>query len=492
MIRRALLFSLGQRYLAVVLQLATSMVMARLLTPTEAGIFSLAAVAVSIGQVIRDFGVGDYLVKEQVITPEKVRAAFTVTTLFAWATAAVFVVLAPLLAAAYDEPRLATVLHILSLNFLLIPFGSTATALLFRQLRFGTVFWVQTTSLAIGSATTVGLALAGFSYLSPAYGALASVAATVLMLFVLSRTNVLVRPTLHGLRGVFRFGGTLTLARLVEELSEKSPDFIVTAVLGFHAGGVWGKAGTLLTAFQDFVTTGVSKVATPVLARLDSGSGPSHGIPPGTDTLWPAFERAAQMLFLLQCSFFAWLLVCAPEVVGVLFGPQWVQAVVLVQAGAVGGILWAPCALANALLTARGHAREQLQVNVVYGAVLASAVAVGASISLGVAAVLLQGAVLLRTGLTLRALRRRLGFGTRRLLRALAPSAGVALAAGVLSAAAVWGCRQAGAPALVTLLCGAGVVGAAALGAAIATGHPVGQEVRRALTGRLRRTGGGA
>ena len=488
MIRRALLFSLGQRYLAVVLQLATSMVMARLLTPTEAGIFSLAAVAVTVGHVIRDFGVGDYLVKEPDITPQKVRAAFTVTTLFAWATAAFFLLLAPLLAAAYREPGLATVLHILSLNFLLIPFGSTATALLFRQLRFGTVFWVQTTSLAVGSATTVGLALAGFSYLSPAYGALASVLATVLLLLSVSRRHVLVRPTAHALRGVFRFGGTLTLARLAEELSEKSPDFIVTALLGFHAGGVWGKAGTLLSSFQDFVTTGVSKVATPVLARLDSGSNDNSG-PPGTDTLWPAFERAAQMLFLLQCSFFAWLLVCAPEVVGVLFGPQWVQAVVLVQAGAVGGMLWAPCALANALLTARGHAREQLQVNLVYGALLATAVGVGASISLAMAAVLLQGAVLVRTGLTLRALRQRLGFGTRRLLQALGPSTGVALAAGLLTAAAAWACRQAGAPALVTLGCGAVVVGAAALGAAIAISHPLGQEVRRALAGRGRRTG---
>ena len=64
----------------------------------------------------------------------------------------------------------------------------------------------------------------------------------------------------------------------------------------------------------------------------------------------------------------------------------------------------------------------------------------------------------------------------------LGPSTGVALAAGLLTAAAAWACRQAGAPALVTLGFGAVVVGAAALGAAIAIGHPLGLEVRRALT----------
>ena len=480
MIRRALLFSLGQRYLAFALQLGTSMAMARLLTPTEAGIYSLAAVAVTVGHVIRDFGVGDYLVKEREITPEKVRAAFTVTTLFAWATALVFLGLAPVLAAAYGEPGVATVLHVLSLNFVLIPFGSTATALLFRQIRFDTVFWVQTTSLAVGSATTVGLALAGWSYLSPAVGAVASVLTTVALLLWVNRAHVLVRPTTRGLRNVLRFGGTLTLARLAEELSEKSPDFIVAALLGFHAGGVWGKAGTLLTSFQDFVTTAVAKVATPVLARLDGGDSPGATGAAGTNELWPAFERAAQMLFLLQCAFFAWLLVCAPEVVAVLFGPQWTEAVVVVQAGAVGGMLWAPCGLANAVLTARGHAREQLQVNLVYGALLAAAVGTGASVSLAAAAVLLQGAVLARTMLTLRALRRRLGFGTRRLLRALAPSAAVALAAGALAAGAAWGCRALDAPALLTLLCGAAALAAAALLAALASGHPLGQEVRLA------------
>ena len=90
--------------------------------------------------------------------------------------------------------------------------------------------------------------------------------------------------------------------------------------------------------------------------------------------------------------------------------------------------------------------------------------------------------VRVRTGLTLRALRQRLGFGTRRLLRALGPSIGVALAAGLLAAAAAWACRQAGAPALVTLGCGAVVMGLMAVAGALGTRHPLGLEVRRART----------
>ncbi|MBK8105296.1 MAG: hypothetical protein IPK42_06995 [Betaproteobacteria bacterium] len=153
-------------------------------------------------------------------------------------------------------------------------------------------------------------------------------------------------------------------------------------------------------------------------------------------------------------------------------------------------MLWAPCGLANALLTARGHAREQLQVNLIYGALLATAVGAGASVSLAAAAVLLQAAVLARTVLTLRVLRRQLGFGTRRLLRALAPSAALALAAGVLAAATAWGGRELAAPALLTLLAAAAVLAAATLALAVRAGHPLGLEVQTQVA--RRRRGGGA
>ena len=80
----------------------------------------------------------------------------------------------------------------------------------------------------------------------------------------------------------------------------------------------------------------------------------------------------------------------------------------------------------------------------------------------------------------MRALRQRLGYGTLRLLRALGPSTGVALATGLLTEASAWACRQAGAPALVTLRCGAVVVPTVAVAGALGTRHPLGLEVRRA------------
>jgi O-antigen/teichoic acid export membrane protein len=57
--RRAVVYAFGQRYLAFVIQLTTSIILARLLTPEETGVFSLAAAAVAIGTILREFGTTD-------------------------------------------------------------------------------------------------------------------------------------------------------------------------------------------------------------------------------------------------------------------------------------------------------------------------------------------------------------------------------------------------------------------------------------------------
>jgi hypothetical protein len=91
--------------------------------------------------------------------------------------------------------------------------------------------------------------------------------------------------------------------------------------------------------------------------------------------------------------------------------------------------------------------------------------------------------------LTLRVLRRRLGFGTRRLLRALGPSAALALAGGVLAAATAWGGRELDAPALLTPLVAAALLAAVTLVLAVRAGHPLGLEVQTQVA--PRRRGGG-
>ena len=133
---RATLFSVGERLIAFVLQFGATVVIARLLSPAEVGVFSLAASLVAIGHVFRQFGVGDFLVQERALDRDLLRAAYGMTLAVSWAIAALLLVAAAPLAMLYREPAVAQVLQVMALSFLLMPIGSICSTMLVRELSF--------------------------------------------------------------------------------------------------------------------------------------------------------------------------------------------------------------------------------------------------------------------------------------------------------------------------------------------------------------------
>ena len=80
-IKSSLLMSFAEKYTVLVIGMAGGMIIARLLTPGQIGIFSIGAVVVGITQMVRDFGVGQYLIQEKELNAERLRAAYTLTML---------------------------------------------------------------------------------------------------------------------------------------------------------------------------------------------------------------------------------------------------------------------------------------------------------------------------------------------------------------------------------------------------------------------------
>ena len=66
-VRRALALSLVERYLTLAIALGSNMVLARLLTPDQIGVYSVSLAVIGLAQALRDFGVGSYLIQEKVV-----------------------------------------------------------------------------------------------------------------------------------------------------------------------------------------------------------------------------------------------------------------------------------------------------------------------------------------------------------------------------------------------------------------------------------------
>ena len=170
--RRAVYLSAVARYSDMIVQFVSVMVIARLLTPEEIGIFSISLAVIALAQTLREFGLGAYVVQERELDRDRIEGAFGVALVLAWAIALLIAAASGPVAVFYGREGIRDVLLILALTFVISPLGLPAQAMLIRELQFGKLYLVQLVSSSVQVTASIALAMLGFSYLSMAWASL--------------------------------------------------------------------------------------------------------------------------------------------------------------------------------------------------------------------------------------------------------------------------------------------------------------------------------
>src|SRR6201989_3002525 len=95
------------------LQFAGSVVLARLLTPYEMGVYALAAALVGVLSIVQSFGMSAFIVREASLDPDDVTTAFTINVAISLGLAAV--ILGCALASGRLYPGSPGVAHVLAI-----------------------------------------------------------------------------------------------------------------------------------------------------------------------------------------------------------------------------------------------------------------------------------------------------------------------------------------------------------------------------------------
>jgi len=83
-IRKAVIISFAENYSTMFIGFIGIMLIARLLVPAEIGIYSVASAVTSIAQMMRDTGVGNYLIQECELTRERIQTSLTIAIITSW------------------------------------------------------------------------------------------------------------------------------------------------------------------------------------------------------------------------------------------------------------------------------------------------------------------------------------------------------------------------------------------------------------------------
>ncbi|MCX2865009.1 lipopolysaccharide biosynthesis protein [Paucibacter sp. PLA-PC-4] len=353
--RGALLWSFAERYASLIVSLASTMILARLLTPAQIGVFSLCAAAVTIAGILRDFGVSEYLIQEKELDHEKLRNAFGVALVIGWSVGALIFLVRDPLAAYYREPVVREVLGVLTLNFLLLPFASPAFAVLSREMHFRTIFYIQTVCNAAQAVVAVSLAYHGFGTMALAWAPVASIALQIVITTFLRPQQVLIWPSLLQARRIFKYGGTFALTRVIETLSRNVHEFLIARYQGFAAVGLFSRSLGLLDLFYNNFTAAILRVSTPLMSedRREGRSIPKR------------YAETTVLISGLAWPMLSFLALFASDIIAALFGPQWLAAATVASVLACGSMLGYFTTLGPSTLVAIGQIKVRLRLTLI-------------------------------------------------------------------------------------------------------------------------------
>lgn len=310
-----------------VLLLAATVVLARVLTPKEFGLVSLALVVIGFLDVISDLGVSQALIYLDA-SRRRTDAALVATVVLGAAIALGLVLLAPVVGRQLHEPETVPLLRLLALSIFAGSLGVVPDTLLRKDLDFRRRVPVQLSLSATRGVLAIVLALAGFGVWALA---IAQVAAQIVS-SVVAWALVTYRPGRNAWRigraemaELFRYGVPTAGSGLLSNLVLNVDYIIVGRVLGATQLGLY----TLAFRVPEMLVVSVFQIVSSVTFPAYSQANKS------LERLRRAYLRVLRLQNTYGLLVSALLFVLAPLVITVVFGPEWKPSIHSMQALAV-------------------------------------------------------------------------------------------------------------------------------------------------------------
>ncbi len=361
---------------------AMTLAVLRLLSPQDYGPMALCMVVVSVLTGVAEFGLSLSLVQTTNLDQRQLtRVAGAIFTLNISA-GLVMALGAPLLAKLLGDAALTPLLQVLSLHFVFPAIDTVPYSLTYRSMRFKRLAGVEVAVTMLGGLSTLALAWIGAGVWALIVGNLLSACLRTVLYVSLGG---FVRPSFdfRGIGPHMRFGGVVTITRLIWQLTSQADLLIAGRVFRPDAVGEYSVSTHLATLPMSKVMGIVNQAAFPTVARLQ-------------DELVRLRQLLLRSLRLLAAAAIPtmWgLSSVAEEFVDVVLGEQWQRATIPLQVVSFVMPLRMLQAVFATVLTGMGRADVELRNTIIGAVILPAAFLIGAEGGLnGLALAWLAGA----------------------------------------------------------------------------------------------------
>jgi PST family polysaccharide transporter len=306
----------GGQIVKQVLNIGSTAILARILTPQDYGLIAMVMVVTGFVSLFNDLGLSMATVQREEVDQEQISSLFWINVAVGIAVFLIICCLAKGVAWFYTEPRLTWVTVGLAVGFLFSGFTVQHQAILQRQMRFASLLIIDIASFLTGAGVGIVCALMGFKYwaLVIMYGAIAF--SRLVYTFVLCPWIPALNMGLNKVRSMLNFGLNLTGFNFVNYFARNTDNLLIGKLFGPRSLGLYSKAYGLLLLPLMQINAPISSVAIPALSRL-------NGSP---DVYRRYYLGMLKKIALITMPGVVFMIATSDWLILLILGPQWVEA----------------------------------------------------------------------------------------------------------------------------------------------------------------------
>ncbi|HEU4998664.1 MAG TPA: oligosaccharide flippase family protein [Lapillicoccus sp.] len=346
-----------------------SLVLARLLAPSDFGLYAVALAATQFAMHVNDMGIIAAVVQWRGRIEDMAATAATMALLFSIGWYALFWFAAPAFADLAGSPEATPIVRLLTATILVDGVTAVRVGILQRTFRQDRLSLAIMAGFFVNAVVAITLASRGAGAYSFAIGQLVQSLVTAVIVMLSVRM-----PLRYGLnrdvaRQLLRFGVPLAIGLGAESLLLYSDSVVVGHVLGPALLGFYLLAFNISSWIPGLVGTAVRYVSMPGFSRLAEHD---H------DTLALGARQVFAVMFTCVVPMAVGLMTLAPALVTLLYGEQWLPSSSPLRFLAVVMVVRLLTGLALDVQTSLGKTRTTVWVNTIWVAALLPALYLGA------------------------------------------------------------------------------------------------------------------
>lgn len=311
-------YTAAAKYSGIFINMAISVVLARLLSPTDYGVIGLTTVFVAFFGLFGNMGFGSAIIQRHDLTREDYKDIFGITLWVGIILGGLFFLSAPFIADFYNKDVLKPVCRLFALNMVITSLNSVPDSLLSKSKKFNVLAVRQVSLQLICGGLSIWAAFAG-------WGVYALVLSTLSSSFLILCANTLyvrlpihIFPSLKPLKKIFSFSIYLYLGGFVNYIGNNLSSLLVGKVMSLADLGNYNKATGLVNMPMSNIAGVITPVLYPYMAEINNDR----------ERMYKLFSKLNRFFIAVGFLLATVLCMCSREIILILYGPKWASIII--------------------------------------------------------------------------------------------------------------------------------------------------------------------